>query len=219
MRKQFGVIGLGKFGSAVARHLEELGYPVLAIDKEMDLVDDIKNDVSFAEVVEATDPEALAAAGIKNCDTVVVAIGDVQSNILVSLVLQDLGVKHIIVKAGSQIHGRVLRKIGVEEVVFPEEDMGIRVANKIASTNILDYISISKEFDLVEFQATEKLVGKTLKELSLRNRYGITVIAIKHDGSVIVSPKAEQKIEGEDTLFLVGKTEDIQKFEREASRG
>ena len=219
MKKQFGVIGLGKFGSAVARHLEKLGYPVLAIDKEMNLVDEIKNDVSFAEVVEATDPEALAAAGIKNCDTVVVAIGDVQSNILVSLVLQELGIKNIIVKAGSKIHGRVLRKIGITDIVFPEEDMGIRVANKIASTNILDYISISKEFDLVEFQATKNLINKTLKELSLRNRYGITVIAIKHDGEVIVSPQAEQKIEESDTLFLVGKAIDIQKFEKEASRG
>ncbi len=218
MKKQFGVIGLGKFGSAVARHLEELGYPVLAIDKEMSLVDEIKDSVSFAEVVEATDPEALAAAGIKNCDTVVVAIGDVQSNILVSLVLQELGIKNIIVKVSSKIHGRVLRKIGVSEVVFPEEDMGIRVANKIASTNILDYISISKEFDLVEYKATKKLIGKTLKDLSLRNRFGITVIAIKRDGTVIVSPSAEQTIEEEDTLFLVGKTTDIQSFEKEYAK-
>ncbi len=218
MKKQFGVIGLGKFGSAVARHLEELGYPVLAIDKEMSLVDEIKDSVSFAEVVEATDPEALAAAGIKNCDTVVVAIGDVQSNILVSLVLQELGIKNIIVKVSSKIHGRVLKKIGINEVVFPEEDMGIRVANKIASTNILDYISISKEFDLIEYKATKKLVGKTLKDLSLRNRFGITVIAIKRDGTVIVSPSAEQKIEEEDTLFLVGKTTDIQSFEKEYAK-
>ncbi len=218
MKKQFGVIGLGKFGSAVARHLEELGYPVLAIDKEMSLVDEIKDSVSFAEVVEATDPEALAAAGIKNCDTVVVAIGDVQSNILVSLVLQELGIKNIIVKVSSKIHGRVLKKIGINEVVFPEEDMGIRVANKIASTNILDYISISKEFDLIEYKATKKLVGKTLKDLSLRNRFGITVIAIKRDGTVIVSPSADQKIEEEDTLFLVGKTTDIQSFEKEYAK-
>ncbi len=218
MKKQFGVIGLGKFGSAVARHLEELGYPVLAIDKEMSLVDEIKDSVSFAEVVEATDPEALAAAGIKNCDTVVVAIGDVQSNILVSLVLQELGVKNIIVKVSSKIHGRVLHKIGVSEIVFPEEDMGIRVANKIASTNILDYISISKEFDLVEYKATKKLVGKTLKDLSLRNKFGITVIAVKRDGTVIVSPPADQAIEEDDTLFLVGKTTDIQSFEKEYAK-
>jgi trk system potassium uptake protein TrkA len=217
-KKQFGVIGLGKFGSAVARHLEELGYPVLAIDKDMSLVEDIKDDVSFAEVVEATDPEALASAGIKNCDTVVVAIGDVQSNILVSLVLQELGIKNIIVKVSSKIHGRVVQKIGIKEVVFPEQDMGIRIANKIASTNIMDYISISKEFDLIEFKAVKRLIDSTLKELSLRNKFGITVIAIKRDSSVIVSPSADEKIFEGDTLFLVGKTDDIKRFEKEYAK-
>ncbi len=217
-KKQFGVIGLGKFGSSVAIHLEKLGYPVLAIDKDMALVEDIKDEVSFAEVVEATDPEALAAAGIKNCDTVVVAIGDVQSNILVSLVLQELGIKNIIVKVSSKIHGRVVKKIGIEDVVFPEQDMGERIANKIASTNILDYISISKEFDLVEYKAVKKLEGYTLKKLSLRNKFGITVIAVKRDSNVIVSPSADEKILENDTLFLVGKTEDIKRFEKEYSK-
>ena len=217
-KKQFGVIGLGKFGSSVAIHLEKLGYPVLAIDKDMALVEDIKDEVSFAEVVEATDPEALAAAGIKNCDTIVVAIGDVQSNILVSLVLQELGIKNIIVKVSSKIHGRVVKKIGIKDVVFPEQDMGERIANKIASTNILDYISISKEFDLVEYKVVKKLEGFTLKELSLRNKFGITVIAVKRDSNVIVSPSADEKILENDTLFLVGKTEDIKRFEKEYSK-
>ncbi len=218
MKKQFGVIGLGKFGSSVARHLELLGFPVLAIDKDMSLVEEIKDDVSFAEVVEATDPEALAAAGIKNCGTVVVAIGDVQSNILVSLVLQELNVKNIIVKVSSEIHGRVVKKIGIKDVVFPEQDMGIRIANKIASTNILDYISISKEVDLVEFKAVKKLAGYTLKDLSLRNKFGITVIAVKRNSDVIVSPPADETILEDDTLFLVGKTEDIKRFEKEYSK-
>ncbi len=215
-KKQFGVIGLGKFGSSVAMHLEKLGHPVLAIDKDMALVDEIKDDVSFAEVVEATDPEALAAAGIRNCDTVVVAIGDVQSNILVSLVLQEMKIKNIIVKVSSKIHGRVVQKIGISDVVFPEQDMGIRIANKIASTNILDYISISKEFDIVEFKTVKKLIGYSLKDLSLRNKFGVNVIAVKDDsGNVSVSLPAEQTIKEGDSLFLVGKTTDIKKFEKE----
>ncbi len=218
MKKQFGVIGLGKFGAAVATHLEELGCTVIALDKDPDLVDDIKDEVSFAEVVEATDPQALAATGIKNCDIVVVAIGEVQSNILVSLVLEELGITNIIAKASSEVHGRVLKKIGVREVVFPEKDMGTRVANKITSSNILDYISIAKEFDIIEFEASKKLSKKSLKELSLRNRFGITVIAIKKGSEVIVSPNAEEKILEGDSLFLVGKTSDIGKFEREFSK-
>lgn len=218
MKKQFGVIGLGKFGAAVATHLEELGCTVIALDRDPDLVDDIKDEVSFAEVVEATDPEALAATGIKNCDAVVVAIGEVQSNILVSLILEELGVTNIIAKASSEVHGRVLKKIGVKEVVFPEKDMGTRIANKITSSNILDYISIAKEFDIIEFEASKKLLKKSLKELSLRNRFGITVIAIKKGSEVIVSPNAEEKILEGDSLFLVGKTSDIGKFEREFSK-
>jgi len=218
MKKQFGVIGLGKFGAAVATHLEELGCTVIALDKDPDLVDDIKDKVSFAEVVEAADPEALAATGIKNCDAVVVAIGEVQSNILVSLVLGELGITNIIAKASSEVHGRVLKKIGVKEVVFPEKDMGTRIANKITSSNILDYISIAKEFDIIEFEASKKLSKKSLKELSLRNRFGITVIAIKKGSEVIVSPNAEEEILEGDSLFLVGKTSDIGKFEREFSK-
>ncbi|MEA3312805.1 MAG: TrkA family potassium uptake protein [Caldisericota bacterium] len=218
MKKQFGVIGLGKFGAAVATHLEELGCTVIALDKDPDLVDDIKDEVSFAEVVEAANPEALAATGIKNCDVVVVAIGEVQSNILVSLVLEELGITNIIAKASSEVHGRVLKKIGVKEVVFPEKDMGTRVANKITSSNILDYISIAKEFDIIEFEVSKKLLKKSLKELSLRNRFGITVIAIKKGSEIIVSPNAEEKIFEGDSLFLVGKTSDIGKFEREFSK-
>jgi len=217
MKKQFGVIGLGRFGSAVARHLEKLGYPVLAVDRDPDLVDAIKDDVSFAEVVEATDPDALAAAGIKNCNTVVVAVGDVQSNILVSLILEELGINSIVAKASSEIHGRVLKKIGIKETVFPEKDMGIRTANKITSSNILDYISISKEFDIVEYEASKSLSGKSLRELSLRNRFGITIIAIKRGEKVIVSPLADEKILIEDSLFLVGKASDIGRFEKEFS--
>jgi trk system potassium uptake protein TrkA len=117
MKKQFGVIGVGKFGTAVALSLESLGYPVLAIDYDETVIDAIKDKVSFAEIVDATNPEALEETGIKNCDTVIIAVGDVESSVLIALVLEELGINHIIAKANSQIHERVLRKIGVKEVV------------------------------------------------------------------------------------------------------
>ncbi len=215
MKKQFGVIGLGRFGTAVAKNLENLGYPVLAIDKDRNLIDSIKDSVSFADIVDSTDPEALEAAGIKNCDTVIVAVGDVESSILVSLILEEFGIKNIIAKAGSAIHGRVLRKIGVKEVIFPEEDMGIRVANKITSANILDYISISPEVDILDYKATKKLSGKTLREHALRNRFGVNVVGIRRNEEVIVSPSAEEKIEEGDELFLIGKTADLLDFKKE----
>lgn len=215
MKKQFGVIGLGRFGTSVARNLEKLGYPVLAIDKNAENVEQVKDYVSFADIVDATNPEALDASGIKNCDTVVVAVGDVESSILISLILEELGVVNIIAKAASDIHERVLKKIGVKEVVFPEADMGFRVANKLTSANILDYIEITPGVDLIEYIATKKLSGKNLKELALRNRFGINVIAINKGNEVIVSPSAEDVIEEGADLFIVGKTEDIYEFKKE----
>jgi trk system potassium uptake protein TrkA len=215
MKKQFGVIGLGRFGTAVAKDLEKLGYPVLAIDTDPKLVDSVKDYVSFADIVDATNPETLAAAGIRNCDTVVVAVGDIESSILISLILEEFGIKNIIAKAVSDVHERVLRKIGVKEVVFPEADMGIRVVNRLTSANILDYISISADVDLVEYKASKALSNKSLKELALRNRFGINIIAIKRDDNVIVSPSADELILEGDELFFIGKTQDILEFKKE----
>lgn len=215
MKKQFGVIGLGRFGVSVALNLEKLGYPVLAIDKDRDLVDQVKEKVSFADIVDATDPEALEATGIKNCDTVIVAVGDVESSLLVSLILEEFGIRNIIAKAGSDIHRRVLKKIGVSEVVFPEEDMGIRVANKITSTNILDYIAISPDVDILDYKVTQKLTGKSLKELALRNKYGVNVIAIRRNDELIISPGSEEVFGVNDELFIIGKTEDLLDFKKE----
>jgi len=219
MRKQFGVIGLGKFGTAVALSLESLGYPVLAIDNDENVINEIKDKVSFAEIIDATNPEALENSGIKNCDTVVIAVGDVESSVLIALILEELGIHHIIAKANSQIHGRVLKKIGVKEVVFPEEDMGIRIANKITSANILDYIEITPEVDLIEYKViSKKLIGKSLLELALRNKFGITIIAIRRGEDVIVSPGAEEKLYEGDVIFAVGRTEDLLNF-KEAFEG
>jgi len=213
MRKQFGVIGLGKFGSSVALSLESLGYPVLAIDSNPEIVQGIKDKVSFAEIVDATNIEALEETGIKNCDTVVIAVGDVESSVLIALILEEIGIHHIIAKANSPLHGRVLKKIGVKEVVFPEEDMGVRIANKITSANILDYIEITPEVDLLEYKVLSKaLIDKSLLQLALRNKFGITVIAIRRGEEVIVSPGADEKLNEGDVIFIVGNTENLVRF-------
>jgi trk system potassium uptake protein TrkA len=213
MKKQFGVIGLGKFGSSVALSLESLGYPVLAIDSNPEIVQGIKDKVSFAEIVDATNIEALEETGIKNCDTVVIAVGDVESSVLIALILEEIGIHHIIAKANSPLHGRVLKKIGVKEVVFPEEDMGVRIANRITSANILDYIEITPEVDLLEYKVLSKaLVNKSLLQLALRNKFGITVIAIRRGEEVIVSPGADEKLNEGDVIFIVGNTENLVRF-------
>ena len=180
MVKQFGVIGLGRFGSSVAITLEKLGYQVLAIDKNETKVDALKDFVTHAKQTDATDADALKEAGIANCDVVVVAIGgDMQNSILTTMVLKDMGTKRIIVKASNAMHGKVIEKIGVEKIVYPEKDTGIRIAHQLVSSNILDFIQVSSDYSMEEIKISEDLKGSTLKDLNLRKKYDIEVLAIK----------------------------------------
>jgi len=211
--KQFAVIGLGRFGSSVAKTLSSLGYEVLAIDSSEHEVQSIVNDVTHAVQVDALDEDALKALGIRNFDVVIVAIGeDVQANILVTVILKEMGVKKIIAKAKNNMHGKVLEKIGADLVVYPEKDMGIRVAYHLVSPNILDFIELSPEYSIIEIAAPSEFLGKSLGQLNLRAQYGMSVIAIKKKDSIIADPGAESVIEAEDILVFVGKNEAVNKL-------
>lgn len=215
MTKQFGVIGLGRFGSSVAITLEKLGYQVLAIDKNETKIDSVKDFVTSARQTDATDTESLKEAGINNCDVVVVAIGgDMQNSILTTIVLKEMGIKRIIVKASNAMHGKVLEKIGVEKIVYPEKDTGIRVAHQLVSTNILDFIQISNDYSMEEIKISDFLKGKTLKEMNLRKKYDIEVLAIKRGEKLILIPNAEEELLINDILIIIGKSENVREFER-----
>ncbi len=215
MGKQFGVIGLGRFGSSVAITLEKLGYQVLAIDKSESKVDSVKDFVTHAKQTDATDTESLKEAGINNCDVVVVAIGgDMQNSILTTIVLKEMGIKRLIVKASNAMHGKVLEKIGVEKIVYPEKDTGMRVAHQLVSSNILEFIQVSHDYSMEEIRISEALQGKTLKDLNFRKKYEIEVLAIKRSEKLIIIPSAEEELVLNDLLIIIGKAENIREFGR-----
>ena len=189
--KQFVIIGLGRFGSSIAKTLYSLGNDVLAIDKDEDIVQEIADSVTHAVQLDATDENALRALGIRNFDVAVVTIGDnIQSSIMATLLVKELGVKYIIAKGHSDLHAKVLYKIGADRVVLPEKDMGVRVAHNLVSANILDYIELSEDYSVMEIQVLDEWSGKTLNELRLRSKYGINVMAIKRGDEVNLSPSA-----------------------------
>lgn len=212
--KQFVVIGLGRFGSSIAQTLYSLGNEVLAIDTDEETVQSISNSVTHAVQADATDEATLRSLGIRNFDVAVVTIGsDIQSSIMITLLCKELGVKYVIAKAHNEMHAKVLYKIGADRVVFPERDMGVRVAHNLCSSNILDYIELSPDYSIMEIEAIREWEGKSLRELSMRSRYGINVMAIKRNNDINISPTAEDVIKHGDVLVVIGGTEELKVLE------
>lgn len=213
-KKQYAIIGMGRFGSSIANSLTKLGFEVLAIDSSEQRIQEVASMVTHAVSADCTDEEALRALGIRNFDVVVVAIGqDIQASILTTLILKDLGVPMIVAKAQNELHGKVLNKIGADKVVFPERDMGTRVAHNLISPNILDYIELSDDHSIVEMKASHNLIGKSLAELDIRKKYGCNVMAIKNENKFNISPGANDPIQAGDILVIVGQNDDLKKME------
>jgi trk system potassium uptake protein TrkA len=214
MKKQFVVIGMGRFGSSVAKTLSQMGFEVLAIDQSEERIQEMSATVTHAVQADSTDEEALRALGIRNFDVIIVAIGeDIQASILTTLILKEIGVGSIVVKAVNDLHGKVLRKIGADKVVFPERDMGTRVAHHLISSNILDYIELSADYSIVEIMVSSHMIGKNLRQLDIRAKYGCNVIAIKQGKNLIIPPSGEDPLKENDILVIVGKNENLQRFE------
>lgn len=210
VRKQFAVIGVGRFGGSLARTLYRMGYEVLAIDADKNEIENIMHDVTHAVQVDALDFEAIKSLGIRNFDVVIVGIGsNLQASVLITLQLKELGVNCVVAKAMNDLHGKLLEKIGADRVVYPERDMGARLAHQLGSTNIIDYIELSSEYSIIEMQTPKKLVGRSVVEADLRARYGVTVLAIRRGEEVIVSPGADQTLKEKDIMIVLGGTEEI----------
>lgn len=213
--KQFVVIGCGRFGSSVAKTLYTLGYDVLAIDKDEERIQEISDSVTHAVQADAIDENTLRTLGIRNFDVAVVSIAsDIEASIMATLIAKELGVKTVIAKAQNELHGKVLYKIGADRVVFPERDMGVRVAHNLVSSNILDVIELAPDYSIVEISPLEEWADKTLKELKLPTRYGINVMAIKHGENINISPYADDIVHKDDILVVIGSNEDLRKLER-----
>ncbi|MFD3447974.1 potassium channel family protein [Microbacteriaceae bacterium 4G12] len=213
-KKEFAVIGLGRFGSSICRELSQLGMEVMAIDVDEERVNEFSNIAAHAVIADTTDELVLKSLGIRNFDHVVVAIGDnIQASILTTLILKELGVQNITVKAQNDYHEKVLRKIGADQIVHPERDMGKRIANNIASSSVLDYLELSDEHSIVEIMANEKIHGHTLQELDIRAKFGLNIVAIKREKDVVVSPRATEAIRGGDILIVIGGDDEVTRFE------
>ncbi len=215
LKKEFAVIGLGRFGGSICRELVELGMEVMVIDKNEERINEYANIVSHAVVGNSVDENVLKSLGIRNFEHVIVAIGDdIQASILTTLILKELGVSNITVKAQNDYHEKVLNKIGADSIVHPERDMGKRIAHNIVSNNVLDYLELSDEHSIVEIKASNRLDGYTMVDLDIRARYGITIVAIKRNNDIIVSPQASEPIKENDVLIVIGADSDINRFEK-----
>jgi len=208
--RTFGVIGLGRFGYHVARTLAQGGAEVIACDVDEEKVREISEYVSLAYVLDATDAKALKESGIANVDVAVVSIGEnIEASILIVVQLKELGVKEIVAKAVNPLHGKVLEKLGVDRVVYPEKEMAIRVAHSLLVGEFIEEIPIGEKHSLFELKAFDFMLGKTLRELDIRRRFGVSVLAIKRGENLIVNPVGDEKILPGDILVVLGTTEQL----------
>ncbi|WP_349729833.1 potassium channel family protein [Peribacillus frigoritolerans] len=212
-KRQYAVIGLGRFGTSVAHRLYTAGQEVLGVDVNEERVENAEMSVTHAIMADTTEEDTLRSIGIRNFDCVIVAIGnDMQSSILTTLLLKELGVDKVIAKALNKNHGQVLTKVGADWVIYPERDMGERVANQLLSPNMLNYIELSKEYNIEEIILPMSMKGKSLRELDLRAKYNISVIAIVSNGEIIIAPSPDQDIHENDMLLVVGNKKDLAVF-------
>jgi len=200
----------------VAKTLAMMGHEVLVIDERQDKIQEIIDDVTHAIQADAKDEHALKALGIRNFDVVIVAIGkDTEANILVTVLLKELGVRCVVAKARTALQGKVLSKVGADKVVYPERDMGMRVAHKLVSSNVLDHIELSEEHSILEVVVPDILIGKTLKQSALRAKFEITVLAIKRGKDIMVNPSPDEPIQEGDIIVAVGENDKLRSIERD----
>ena len=203
--KSYMVIGLGRFGSGLAKNLCQLGAEVLAMDVRADLVQQLSADVTHAVVGDGQDKEVLRALGARNFDCAIVAIGDnLAASVLTVMNLKELGVPYLVCKAHDETHGRVMEKLGVDQVVIPEREQAQRLARILHSHNVLDYIELSRDYGILEVPAPKAWAHKTLRELSVRAKMDINIIAVKNGEKTTVSPSADYKINPDDVLAVLG---------------
>lgn len=210
---QFAVVGLGRFGMSVARHLARQGESVLAIDLDQTRVDDVAPYVDVAVRADATDRRTLRELDIDSMSCVVVAIGadSIEGSVLTTALMNQEGVPRIVTRAISELHARVLRNIGADEVVNPEEEMGRLTATRLSQPSILEEIELG-DSQLAEVESPEAFVGQTLAELDVRNKYHISVMAIQRGGKVIANPRASETIQSGDVMVIVGSADSVRKI-------
>lgn len=210
---EFVVIGLGRFGTSVARTLVSYGYNVLAIDRNGDRVQELSTMLPNVMQLDTTNQEALRQAGVDSFDTGLVCIGeDFESNILTTVQLRLLGVKRIIAKARSKTQRQILLQVGADEVILPEHEAGVRLAKRLVSSHFIDFLEVVEDVGVVELSAPPSTWGRSLAEADVRNQFGLTVVAIRRADELVVSPASGFMIEEDDILVVMGRIADAEKF-------
>ena len=205
--KSYIVIGLGRFGSEVARRLCEVGCEVLAIDRHSDLVQQLSNDVTHAVVADGQDKDVLKALGVREFECAIVAIGDdLAASVLATMNMKELGVPCIVCKAHDEVHSRVLKKLGADRVVIPEKENAARLARSLSAPNVLDYIELSEDYGIVEVPAPKSWQEKSLKDLNVRAKLGVNILAVRRNGKINVSPSADFVFRTGDVAVVLGDT-------------
>jgi trk system potassium uptake protein TrkA len=206
-KKQVVVIGLGRFGYSVSRSLSELGHEVLGLDKDLRRVEDVSEFATQAAQVDATDEEALKEMGVRNFDIGVVSIG---SSILVTLLLKRLGVKTVISKAQDDLHGEILERVGADQVVYPERETGVRVAHRLTTPNLVDYLEVMPGYGIAKLAAPKAFEGKELGQLDLKGRFGLTTLILRRGGESIINPARSEVVGSGDVLVLTGRDDRLE---------
>jgi trk system potassium uptake protein TrkA len=211
--KRIAVVGLGRFGFSLAVNLQRLGCDVIAIDSDINVVEDIKDSVSKAYVLDATDRRALEDAGVKEVDAACVSMGrDLQASVLAALLLREIGVKYIISTATNELHRKILEKIGVDLVISPEKDMGARIAYRLMHPSVIERIEVSSDVDMIEVAPPHWVISKTLEELNLPETFGVRIFAIKRGENVIVELTGKTRILVGDKVYIYGKHRNLEDF-------
>lgn len=208
--KQFVVFGLGSFGAAVATTLVDLGHEVLGVDNDEEKVSDLKDIITEVVKADVTDEKVLIKLGVKNFDAAIVSLAaDLEASILVTIILKEIGVKYIITKANSILHGKVLEKVGADKIIYPERDEGIRIARSLIMPNIKNHIALSQHYSLIEIAALPVFYEKTLGELNLPKKYGVNLLAIRRGNQFTFTPTSKHEIKESENLIVVGENKKI----------
>ena len=208
--KSFAVIGIGRFGASVAQTLCTLGHEVLAIDRDETRIAAIADIVTHAVVADTTDERALKRIGVRNFDCIIISVGDdIRTSILTTVLVKEQGAQYVIAKASDRLHARLLEKTGADKVVLPEHEAGVRLARSLVSGSIIDYLDLSDEYSINETLIPTPWVGKTLVELNVRNRFGVSVIAIRRGEDILVTLDPKAPLHAGDVLVMIGSNESL----------
>ena len=213
MGKQFAVFGLGSFGKSVALTLQSFGCDVIAVDNCYEKIQDIADSVSYAMCGDVTEPEFMKTIGARNLDGAVIAVSEnLEAAIMATMISKEMGISYVLVKAMDELQGKILEKVGADSIVYPEIDMGERVAKKLISTEFIDWIELSPDYSLTEKLLPKQWEGKSLAELRVREKYGINVIGILKEDKMDMALDPSKLLQPNDMLFIIGKNSDLEKF-------